>query len=256
MRGLIPRCIEQIGKYKSTLEAQGWEYTMEVTFVEIYNETIRDLLRPPAKKGAPPAAKVVHDIRTQRDGQLYISDVTKHSVEPTDTSSIDSILELAQVELVQRVHATQVEIDTVEAQGMLFTHPVQQCRIQTTPEEIADMHLEPRDIRWRAAHLVQVQRTQAQARATAICCRHCGGYLFSRFEGSDSPTVDFFAGALGHIHPFGIQVIGLGLPGTIVGAIQGAAIVHAGTGNPRTFFPLGGRIGHGQGGPRYSAHAQ
>ena len=95
MRGLIPRCIEQIGKYKSTLEAQGWEYTMEVTFVEIYNETIRDLLRPPAKKGAPPAAKVVHDIRTQRDGQLYISDVTKHSVEPTDTSSIDSILELA-----------------------------------------------------------------------------------------------------------------------------------------------------------------
>lgn len=35
----------QVGKYKSKLEAQGWEYVMQVSFLEIYNEQIRDLLR-------------------------------------------------------------------------------------------------------------------------------------------------------------------------------------------------------------------
>mmetsp|Transcript_34943 Transcript_34943/g.45064 ORF Transcript_34943/g.45064 Transcript_34943/m.45064 type:complete len:270 (+) Transcript_34943:983-1792(+) len=45
MRGIIPRAIEQVSKYKNILESQGWEFKMEVTFVEIYNEIVRDLLR-------------------------------------------------------------------------------------------------------------------------------------------------------------------------------------------------------------------
>ena len=44
-RGLIPRCIEQIGRAKVAMEDKGWVYKMEVTFIEIYNEEIRDLLR-------------------------------------------------------------------------------------------------------------------------------------------------------------------------------------------------------------------
>ena len=41
MRGIIPRAIEQVGMYKLELEEKGWEYSMEVSFIEIYNETIR-----------------------------------------------------------------------------------------------------------------------------------------------------------------------------------------------------------------------
>ena len=37
--------IAQVGEYRAKLEAQGWQYTMDVTFIEIYNEQIRDLLR-------------------------------------------------------------------------------------------------------------------------------------------------------------------------------------------------------------------
>lgn len=34
-----------MGKYKRKLETQGWEYDMQVSFLEIYNEQIKDLLR-------------------------------------------------------------------------------------------------------------------------------------------------------------------------------------------------------------------
>jgi len=44
MRGIISRSVETVLEQSQVLRDQGWTYEMEVTFVEIYNETIRDLL--------------------------------------------------------------------------------------------------------------------------------------------------------------------------------------------------------------------
>ncbi|CAN0439280.1 unnamed protein product, partial [Scytosiphon promiscuus] len=49
-RHLIASGATQVGKYKTKLEAQGWEYEMQVSFLEIYNEQIRDLLRDEGSK--------------------------------------------------------------------------------------------------------------------------------------------------------------------------------------------------------------
>ncbi|ESQ54555.1 hypothetical protein EUTSA_v10024503mg [Eutrema salsugineum] len=43
-KGLIPRCLEQIFRTRQSLRSQGWKYELQVSMLEIYNETIRDLL--------------------------------------------------------------------------------------------------------------------------------------------------------------------------------------------------------------------
>lgn len=43
-RGMIPRSVEQIFLSTQSLIARGWQYRFEASFLEIYQETIRDLL--------------------------------------------------------------------------------------------------------------------------------------------------------------------------------------------------------------------
>ncbi|CCE63052.1 hypothetical protein TPHA_0D04190 [Tetrapisispora phaffii CBS 4417] len=47
--GIIMQTIEYIVHFAGNLHKLGWEYELEVEFIEIYNETIRDLLNPEAK---------------------------------------------------------------------------------------------------------------------------------------------------------------------------------------------------------------
>ena len=89
MRGIIPRAMQQVGQYKSELETQGWEYEMEVSFVEIYNESIRDLLR----HGSSHDQK--HEIKRDLSGEVFVTDVVKMSVNPNNACEIDNIMEIA-----------------------------------------------------------------------------------------------------------------------------------------------------------------
>ncbi|KAK2140452.1 hypothetical protein LSH36_1348g00016, partial [Paralvinella palmiformis] len=42
--GMIPRAVNQVFASSENLKDKGWQYEMEVSFLEIYNETIRDLI--------------------------------------------------------------------------------------------------------------------------------------------------------------------------------------------------------------------
>ena len=89
MRGIIPRAMQQVGVYKTELEAKGWDYQMEVSFIEIYNETIRDLLRPNVKDDDK------HEIKRDLNGNTTITDVTLTPVDPNDTAQMDAIMDQA-----------------------------------------------------------------------------------------------------------------------------------------------------------------
>jgi kinesin family protein C1 len=91
MRGIISRAMEQVGRYKTELESKGWEYHMEVSFIEIYNETIRDLLRANA------VDDVKHEIKRDVNGNTTVTDVTMKVVDPNNVEQMSSIMELAAI---------------------------------------------------------------------------------------------------------------------------------------------------------------
>jgi len=81
MKGIIPRAIEQVGNYKRQLEADGWKYDMHVTFIEIYNETIKDLLRVGSDNN------VKHEVKA--------GSWNKVPLEPSDLDAVESVLRQA-----------------------------------------------------------------------------------------------------------------------------------------------------------------
>jgi kinesin family protein C1 len=83
-RGIIPRAIEQVGNYKQQLEKDGWKYEMKISFLEIYNETIRDLLRDDGSK------LLKHEIKEDADGRRFVSDLTMVSLEPTNEGKVQA----------------------------------------------------------------------------------------------------------------------------------------------------------------------
>ncbi|XP_022905390.1 protein claret segregational [Onthophagus taurus] len=48
-RGMIPRSVESLFKRISDLKIAGWTYEVEASFLEVYNEQIKDLLNPLSK---------------------------------------------------------------------------------------------------------------------------------------------------------------------------------------------------------------
>ncbi|KAF9433546.1 kinesin-like nuclear fusion protein [Entomortierella beljakovae] len=69
--GMIPRSVMQIYENAKALESKGWVYTMEGQYVEIYNETINDLL---GNDGLETNKK--HEIRHGSNGKTTITDIT------------------------------------------------------------------------------------------------------------------------------------------------------------------------------------
>lgn len=74
-RGVIPRAVQQIFKAAKKLSAQGWEFNFTASFVEIYNETLRDLLYTGKASKRPE-----HEIRKLSNDEVTITNLTYQNV--------------------------------------------------------------------------------------------------------------------------------------------------------------------------------
>ncbi|PPQ83017.1 hypothetical protein CVT25_005257 [Psilocybe cyanescens] len=88
-QGMIPRAVEQVFRVAGEMKTRGWEYTLEGQFLEIYNETINDLL------GKGEFDKKKHEIKHDpKTGSTRVTDV--EVVQLTSPSQVRNLLALAQ----------------------------------------------------------------------------------------------------------------------------------------------------------------
>ncbi|CAO3686810.1 unnamed protein product [Umbelopsis vinacea] len=69
--GMIPKTVRQIYKTAEKLKSKNWTYEMEGQFLQIYNETIHDLLGNPTDFG-----KLKHEIKHEKNGNTIVTDMT------------------------------------------------------------------------------------------------------------------------------------------------------------------------------------
>ena len=87
--GMIPRAVRQIYNTAQALEEKGWHYSMEGSFVEVYNENINDLLGK-----ADELDKKKHEIRhDMQKCKTTITDI--NTVNLDSPSQVDTILHRA-----------------------------------------------------------------------------------------------------------------------------------------------------------------
>ncbi|KAJ7946851.1 Kinesin-like protein [Quillaja saponaria] len=99
LKGLIPRSLEQIFQISQSLMSQGWQYKMQVSVLEIYNETIRDLLSTNRSSSADMtrsengATGKQYTIKHDANGNTHVSDLT--IVDVCSIKEISSLLQQA-----------------------------------------------------------------------------------------------------------------------------------------------------------------
>ncbi|KAJ2921495.1 hypothetical protein H1R20_g15596, partial [Candolleomyces eurysporus] len=89
--GMIPRAVEQVFRVAEEMKSKGWEYKIEGQFLEIYNETIHDLLSTSTSAEPSKKHEIKHDPKTSR------TTVTDLTVVPlTSPSQVKLLLARAQ----------------------------------------------------------------------------------------------------------------------------------------------------------------
>ncbi|KAK7368903.1 hypothetical protein VNO80_10936 [Phaseolus coccineus] len=97
LKGLIPRSLEQIFQTSQSLKDQGWKYTMQASILEIYNETVRDLLSSNRSSDHAQTengtSSKQYTIKHDANGNTHVSDLTIKDVCSAD--EISSLLQQA-----------------------------------------------------------------------------------------------------------------------------------------------------------------
>jgi kinesin family protein C1 len=93
MRGIIPRAVEQILSQAKVMQDQRWQFTVSASFLEIYNENLRDLLvnlnlqdgssssAPSRPASAASAKQPKLAIKRDRNQKSYVDGLTQHKID-------------------------------------------------------------------------------------------------------------------------------------------------------------------------------
>ncbi|KAJ4911318.1 Kinesin-3 [Raphanus sativus] len=122
-KGLIPRCLEQIFETRQSLRSQGWKYELQVSMLEIYNETIRDLLstNKEAVRTENGVSPQKHAIKHDAHGNTHVAELTildvKSSRESTEqqVQGVLNLIDLAGSERLSKSGSTGDRLKETQA---------------------------------------------------------------------------------------------------------------------------------------------
>lgn len=93
-KGLVPRSLEQIFETRQSLQSQGWRYELQVSMLEIYNETICDLLSTNKSSSTENNnSGKQYTIKHDAQGNTHVSDLT--IVDVRSSKEVSYLLEKA-----------------------------------------------------------------------------------------------------------------------------------------------------------------
>jgi len=94
MRGIIPRAVEQILGQAKSMQKQKWRFTMTASFLEIYNEELKDLLVNMSEGVVSTSSGMATrnqnqsqsklSIKRERDGKSYVAGLRKIHIDTDD----------------------------------------------------------------------------------------------------------------------------------------------------------------------------
>ena len=86
MRGIIPRAVEQILDQARISRSQKWDFKMSASFLEIYNEELRDLLVS-MKQGKGKSAAPKLSIKRSKEGKSYVDGLAEIPIETENANT-------------------------------------------------------------------------------------------------------------------------------------------------------------------------
>eukprot|EP01124_Arcella_intermedia_P002867 TRINITY_DN1156_c0_g2_i2.p1 TRINITY_DN1156_c0_g2~~TRINITY_DN1156_c0_g2_i2.p1 ORF type:complete len:775 (+),score=212.03 TRINITY_DN1156_c0_g2_i2:34-2358(+) len=113
-RGMISRAVTQIFDSSSRLTSQGWRYKMVASFMEVYNDVIRDLLAKDFK------SKVLEAKNDPKTNKIYVPDLTQVNV-----STPSQVFEL-----LRRASHNRTTAETLMNHSSSRSHSIFQLSIQ------------------------------------------------------------------------------------------------------------------------------
>lgn len=98
MRGIIPRAVEKILQEAGILRNQKWKFNLSASFLEIYNEELKDLLV--TMKGSNRTSKPEKlAIKRNRQGKSFVENLAEIPIDTSDTllgmQQLESVMEAA-----------------------------------------------------------------------------------------------------------------------------------------------------------------
>jgi kinesin family protein C1 len=100
MRGIIPRAVEKILDQARSLNQHKWKFTVTASFLEIYNENLKDLLTSMTSNEKASKSSDKLSIKRNREGKSYVDNLAHI---PIDVN--DSVVGMEQLDALMRVAA-------------------------------------------------------------------------------------------------------------------------------------------------------